>query len=77
MDDSQIKPDNPPAAIRSYAVFDPGPLTCKTDIAGLEFDFNYGARIKVPVGDWRVKIMDRDSFNTLYEAKALLAMLLG
>ena len=70
MDDSQGKQDNLPAAKRSYAVFDPGPLTCKTDIAGLEFDFNYGARIKVPDGDWRVKIKDRDSFNTLYDAKA-------
>ncbi|HML33947.1 autotransporter strand-loop-strand O-heptosyltransferase [Sporomusa sphaeroides] len=58
------------AAKKPYAVFDPGPLTCQTDIEGLAFDFNYGARIKVPAGDWRVKITDRDCFNTLYDAKA-------
>ena len=57
-------------AKKPYTVFDSGPLTCKTDIEGLEFDFNYGARIKVPEGDWRVKISDRDHFNTLYDAKA-------
>lgn len=61
-------PDTTPK--KPYVVFDPGPLTCKTDIEGLEFDFNYGARIKVPAGNWRVKILDRDSFNTLYDATA-------
>lgn len=55
---------------KPYMTFDSGPLTCKTDIAGLEFDFNYGARIKVPAGDWRVKIIDRDQSLTLYDAKA-------
>ncbi|MCE5287431.1 MAG: autotransporter strand-loop-strand O-heptosyltransferase [Pelosinus sp.] len=53
---------------KQYAVFDPGPLTLKTPIAGLAFDFNYGARIKVPAGSWRVKIIDRDQDITLYDA---------
>jgi len=52
-----------------YMAFYQGPLTCKTDIPGLEFDFNYGARIKVPAGNWRVKIIDRDSCLTLYDAQ--------
>lgn len=45
-----------------------GPTTCKTGIAGLEFDFNYGVRIKVPEGSWRIKIFDRDTLTLLYDA---------
>ena len=55
---------------RPYISFYAGPLTCKTDIAGLEFDFNYGARVNVPEGDWRVKLIDRDCCLTLYDEKA-------
>jgi len=51
-------------------VFSVGPITGKTGVEGLEFDFNYGARIKVPEGNWRVKIIDRDAAITLYDAKA-------
>jgi len=65
----QLKEETIPAK-KPYMVFDPGPLTCKTDTPGLEFDFNYGARIKVPAGNWRVKITDRDTIVTLYEAAA-------
>jgi len=57
-------------AKKSYAAFDPGPLTQVTSITGLTFDFNYGARIQVPPGNGRVKIMDRDSGLTLYDASA-------
>jgi len=66
----QIEQADVQHAKKPYVVFDGGPLTCKTDIDGLEFDFNYGARIKVPEGDWRVKIIDRDQHCTLYDAKA-------
>jgi len=55
---------------KPYFVIDPGPLTCKTDIEGLEFDFNYGVRVKVPEGDWRVKLTDRDAGVTLFDEKA-------
>ncbi|MDT8903525.1 autotransporter strand-loop-strand O-heptosyltransferase [Anaeroselena agilis] len=55
-------------AANAYMAFYNGPLTCKTDIPGLEFDFNHGARVKVPAGDWRVKLSDRDSFTTLFDA---------
>ncbi|MDT8903526.1 autotransporter strand-loop-strand O-heptosyltransferase [Anaeroselena agilis] len=54
---------------RPYFVIDPGPLTCKTGIDGLEFDFNYGLRVKVPAGDWRVRFTDRDTFVTLFDAR--------
>lgn len=58
-----------------YFVIDPSSPTCKTDIAGLEFDFNYGIRVKVPEGDWRVKFTDRDAGVILYDAKASNAVI--
>ncbi|MDT8903185.1 autotransporter strand-loop-strand O-heptosyltransferase [Anaeroselena agilis] len=60
-----------PAGVRSgqkaYLNISPGPLTCKTDVAGLAFDFNYGLRVKVPEGDWRVRFIDRDARVTLFD----------
>jgi len=44
-------------------------ISGKTDIDGLEFDFNYGARIKVPEGNWRVKIFDRDTAVTMHDVQ--------
>jgi len=70
MHDSQLESVGNMSTKKPYVSFDAGPLTCKTDIDGLEFDFNYGARIKVPAGNWRVKIIDRDCCVTLYDAKA-------
>ncbi|MCE5287430.1 MAG: autotransporter strand-loop-strand O-heptosyltransferase [Pelosinus sp.] len=60
-----------------YMLFYDGPLTCKTDIKGLEFDFNHGARIKVPEGNWRVKIIDQDSCLTLYDASTSNAVVVS
>lgn len=59
-----------PPEKKPYMVFYAGEPTCKTDIAGLAFDFNYGARVRVPAGNWRVKLIDRDACITLYDAKA-------
>ena len=55
---------------KPYMLFNAGELTGKTDIEGLEYDFNYGARVKVPAGNWRVRLYDRDACVTLYDAKA-------
>lgn len=74
MNEQQTEQQTTPPAKKTYTVFDGGPLTCKTDVGGLEFDFNYGARIKVPEGNWRVKITDRDHFVTLYDEKASNAL---
>lgn len=60
---------------KAYFIIDPGPLTCRTDINGLCFDFNYGARVTVPEGNWRVKLIDRDMFVTLYDSPASGAMI--
>lgn len=70
MHEQQLEPAVNLPAKRPYVSFDSGPLTCQTDVDGLAFDFNYGARVKVPAGNWRVKITDRDCFVTLYDAKA-------
>jgi autotransporter strand-loop-strand O-heptosyltransferase len=34
---------------------------------GLRFDFNLGCRLLVPEGEWRVRLRDLDTGNTLYE----------
>ena len=60
---------------KAYFIIDPGPLSCRTDINGLCFDFNYGARVTVPEGNWRVKLIDRDMFVTLYDSPASGAMI--
>ena len=50
--------------------FSPPPIAGKTDIPGLMFDFNYGARVQVPQGDYHVRLIDRDAALTLYDADA-------
>lgn len=35
---------------------------------GLRFDFNLGARVAVPAGDWRVELRDLDTGNTLFQS---------
>lgn len=54
---------------RPYMSFCSGPITGRSGIEGLEFDFNHGARLKVPEGEWRVRLIDSDACVTLYEDK--------
>ena len=35
----------------------------------LRFDFNLGARVTVPPGDWRVRLLDLDTGNILFETE--------
>jgi len=44
----QAEPVSQQPEKKPYMVFYVGDMSCKTDIDGLEFDFNYGARVKVP-----------------------------
>lgn len=48
----------------------PGPLTMKTNYSGILFDFNYGVRVKVPKGNYRVRFIDLDTSSVLYDAPA-------
>jgi autotransporter strand-loop-strand O-heptosyltransferase len=36
--------------------------------SGISFDFNLGARVLIPAGDWRVRLSDLDTGNILFEA---------
>ncbi len=38
-----------------------GDVKCETGIDGLKIDFNAGARVEVPVGNWHIKISDFDT----------------
>lgn len=48
----------------------PGSIHGKTDLPGVFFDFNLGARVTVPKGKYRVRLMDRDNDLILYDAAA-------
>ena len=44
-----------------------GEIAVQTDIEGLRFDFNLGARIMVPKGKWRVRIIDLSTATIVYD----------
>lgn len=52
---------------QAYTSISPGPLTGKTRMEGLRIDFNYGARIQVPEGAWRVQVIDMRTFQILLD----------
>jgi autotransporter strand-loop-strand O-heptosyltransferase len=52
-----VKPAYPPAAA----------TPTQTGPAGIRFDFNLGARVLIPQGDFRVRLSDLDTANTLFE----------
>ena len=55
---------------KPYMLFEAGPVVQESDIAGIKFDFNYGARVTVPQGEYRVKFVDRGTCLTVYDAAA-------
>ena len=59
-----------PAAAKPYMRFYAGPVTQDSGLEGIKFDFNYGARVEVPAGDYRVRFLDREACLTLYDAAA-------
>ncbi len=56
--------------IKRYVCFDPGEVTGETGISGVKLDFNYGARVLVPEGNYRVRFTDLDTSSILYDAEA-------
>ena len=58
--------------------FDAGPITGETGIDGLRLDFNAGLRLRVPMGEWRIRITDFDSecvfFDQIVSEKVLISM---
>lgn len=50
--------------------FNPPAIAGETGHEGIYFDFNKGARVVVPEGDYRVKLIDLDTCLTVYDMKA-------
>jgi autotransporter strand-loop-strand O-heptosyltransferase len=46
----------------------PAPSPTQIDVDGLRFDFNLGARVLVPEGNWRVELRDLDTGNILFQS---------
>lgn len=61
---------NTTAPGKPYMLFETGAPTQQSGVPGIAFDFNYGARVTVPQGEYRVKFIDRDACLTLYDAPA-------
>lgn len=57
-------------AAKPYMLFDAGEVQQESGLPGIKFDFNYGARVTVPQGKYRVKFIDREACLTVYDAPA-------
>ena len=55
---------------KPYMTFAAGQVQQPSGIAGISFDFNYGARVTVPQGEYRVRFIDRKACLTVYDAPA-------
>ena len=62
--------DSTPANSRPYMQFNAEEPTQHSGIPGINYDFNYGARVTVPQGEYRVKFIDKDDCLTIYDAPA-------
>lgn len=69
-DDNQNSSSKSDNVQNLYMSFDAGMVTQQTDISGVTFDFNYGARVQVPEGNYSVKLIDLDACLTIYSAVA-------
>ncbi|MEF9995122.1 MAG: autotransporter strand-loop-strand O-heptosyltransferase [Burkholderiaceae bacterium] len=45
----------------------PAPQPTQSGPCGICFDFNEGARVSLPEGEWRVRLSDTETHNTLFE----------
>lgn len=57
-------------AQKPYMIFETGEVMQESGLPGIKFDFNYGARVTVPQGEYRVKLIDRSACLTVYDAPA-------
>lgn len=60
---------------KQYTAFYPSPVKCSTPLAGVKMDFNYGARVVVPAGNYHVRLTDIDTDSILYDADVSNAMI--
>lgn len=54
---------------KPYMIFNAGDVVQKSGIPGIQFDFNYGARVTVPQGDYRIKYIDWNAYLAVYAAQ--------
>src|SRR5579863_3470767 len=59
----------PPAGAPRSAYPAPAEIPTQEGPRGIRFDFNLGARVVVPPGNWRVRLSDLDSGNILFETE--------
>ena len=59
-----------PVQQKPYMIFEAGEVVCESGLPGIKYDFNYGARVTVPQGEYRVKLIDRSACLTVYDAPA-------
>jgi len=57
-------------APKPYMTFNPPPITLEAGVDGITYDFNFGARVQVPKGDYRVRLYDNTARIALYDAAA-------
>ena len=55
---------------KSYVRFNPPPVSLETTLPGVKLDFNYGARVVIPEGNYHVRFTDLDTSSILYDADA-------
>lgn len=55
---------------KPYMIFETGEVVEESGLPGINYDFNYGARVTVPQGEYRVKLIDRSACLTVYDAPA-------
>ncbi len=60
---------------KQYTAFYPSPVKRSTPLAGVKMDFNYGARVVVPAGNYHVRLTDIDTDSILYDADVSNAMI--
>jgi autotransporter strand-loop-strand O-heptosyltransferase len=66
--ESAIPPDAEPAKVKPpYPP--PAEIATQQGPRGITFDFNLGARVVLPPGEWRVRLWDLDSGNILFESE--------
>lgn len=65
-----LSKEQPQPVPKPYMAFDAGEVQQESGLPGIKFDFNYGARVTVPQGEYRVKFIDRKSCLTVYDAVA-------
>ncbi len=53
---------------KNYVSFAPGPVSLETGLSGVKLDFNYGARVLIPEGNYHVRFTDLGTSSILYDA---------